>query len=260
MRAVFCFALLLAGVRADTLQLLDGRVIQGIFITGDRGGIRFRPYNSRHSHLYPMTRVASVSFGDGTKSASVEAEGAMPTATALAVDTATTPATAVTSSMPAATPNLQAQGNFIPAGTRLAVRISSAIDLDASHIGDSIPVTLAHAIVVNGNTVAPAGSSAAMQVVGVAGGNRLTDQGDVTLQLTSITTSDGRQYNVSTGDVRVTGGPHGANSADVYAGPSPGSIVPGTVAAGKPFLVGQRIQVEANAELTFTLQQDVDLV
>src|SRR5947209_7898294 len=71
MKAVLCLSALVLGalsVPADTLQLRDGRVINGTFEGGDRAGIRFRAYNEDRGRFFDMGRVSNLSFDNNGSS------------------------------------------------------------------------------------------------------------------------------------------------------------------------------------------------
>lgn len=229
MRALACvFAVVCLVGRADTLELRDGRVITGTFESADKTHIRFRPDHSRRTEVYLRSRVAHVTLnttsGPSTASTPVGTVAATPPP----------PMATVTPEPSSSSANVQASGNIIPAGTTIQVRVPDALQLDASHIGDTYSVALAEPIVVNGNMVAAKGSGATLQVTGIAGGNRLTGTGDVMVQLVSFSGSTGQTYNTVTSEAVVSDRSH-------------------TV------LRGQHIQVRPGAVLGFTLQQNVVL-
>jgi hypothetical protein len=172
--------------------------------------------------------------------------------------------------------NVQSDGNYIPAGTVVSVRTLDPIDSDASQIGNTYQVTLAQPIVVNGNMIAPAGSNATVQVMGVQGGNRLTGRGDISLQLVSFTGSDGRAYNVASSDAVVRSDSRGRQSAEVIGGGAALGAIVGAIAgggegaaigaasgaalgSGVQLMRGHRIRIQPETVLNFTLQQPVTL-
>src|SRR5204863_10121441 len=78
-------------------------------------------------------------------------------------------------------------GAVIPAGTVVTVRLIDSIDSDASHVGETYRASLDQPLVVNGQTIAPAGSDATIQVVRIQQGGRISGNEDVTLALASFT-------------------------------------------------------------------------
>ena len=226
MRAVLCVCLCgCALARADTLEFKDGRVIHGTFESADRTHIRFRQDHSRHTDVIARSRVAHVSFEvDSGKSTPVGTVAATPPP----------PMAVVTPQPSSSSASIRASGNIVPAGTAIMVRVADPLQLNASQIGNTIQGTLEQPIVVNGTTIAPAGSTATLQVTGIAGGNRLTETGDIMLQLMNFTGSTGQTYNTVTSEA-------------VVADPS------------HTVLRGQHIQVRPGALLSFTLQQNVVL-
>lgn len=303
MKALFgllALAPLALSLHADTLQLRDGRVINGTFEGGDRAGIRFHPYGEDHARLFDFGTVANITFegnpatstynssdwnNNGTADRMNGPYGAMPQATS--------PMPPATSPMPAQTmapansysnppyngpytgptyssANIQSpQANVIPAGTVISVRTIDRIECDGNSAGSTYQVTLAQPIIVNGRMVAPAGSTATVEAMGV-------QHGDVSLQLVSFTDINGRVINVPSSDAVVAGGPHGRQSAEVIGGGAALGAIVGAVAGGGPgaaigaatgaaagagyqLMRGHHIKIEPETLLAFTVQQNVAL-
>jgi hypothetical protein len=308
MRAALCISALVLGalsLPADTLQLRDGRIISGTYLGGGPDGIRFRPANNGQDRFFELGRVATIAFdhnnnGDSSSyngntygnpynngyNSSTYAGSAdrmrdqygepMPQQTPMPVAPPAPQSTYNTYNGAYNGSSVQSTGSYIPAGTTISVRTIDPIDSDATQIGNTYQVTLAQPVVVNGQTIAPVGATAVVQVMAVQGGNGIGGRGDISLQLVSFTGADGRTYNVNTSDAVVTGGPRGRQSAEVIGGGAALGAIIGGIAGGGPgaaigaatgaaagtgvqLMRGHHIRIQPETILAFNLQQNVAL-
>src|SRR5258706_7624569 len=74
----------------------------------------------------------------------------------------------------------------IPAGARLQVRMGTSLGSGTSHVGETFDGTLANDVVVNGNTVARAGTPVKGHVTYVKPSGRLHAPGIISVRLTSV--------------------------------------------------------------------------
>jgi hypothetical protein len=87
----------------------------------------------------------------------------------------------------------------IPAGTILRLRVNRGFGSDISRVEDSVPATLARSIVIGGQTVLPAGSSASGYVVEATRPGKVKGRGRVAVRFTRITpASESASYNMQT--------------------------------------------------------------
>jgi hypothetical protein len=87
----------------------------------------------------------------------------------------------------------------IPAGTVLRLRVNRGFGSDISRIGDPVPATLARSVVIGGQTVLPAGSSASGYVSEATRPGKVKGRGRVAVRFTRITpTSHASTYNMQT--------------------------------------------------------------
>jgi hypothetical protein len=87
----------------------------------------------------------------------------------------------------------------IPAGTILRLRVNRGFGSDISRVEDPVPATLARSIVIGGQTVLPAGSSASGYVVEAARPGKVKGRGRVAVRFTRITpASESASYNMQT--------------------------------------------------------------
>ena len=88
----------------------------------------------------------------------------------------------------------------IPAGTRMDVRLEQTVNPNNANQGETVRGTLVNDLVVNGNTLASAGSAVQMRVSSVQAGQS-GQPGSLSLQLASIS-ANGREIRVSSNAVR----------------------------------------------------------
>jgi hypothetical protein len=87
----------------------------------------------------------------------------------------------------------------IPAGTILRLRVNRGFGSDISRVEDPVPATLARSIVIGGQTVLPAGSSASGYVVEATRPGKVKGRGRVAVRFTRITpASESASYNMQT--------------------------------------------------------------
>src|ERR1700720_3272265 len=79
-----------------------------------------------------------------------------------------------------------AVADTIPSGARLTVRLDSAINSRTAKTGQSFHGTLARSLVVNGKSIADAGTPVKGKVTHAKSSGRLHDPGELTLRLTSV--------------------------------------------------------------------------
>jgi hypothetical protein len=122
----------------------------------------------------------------------------------------------------------------IPAGTRVPVRLNSAISSGTAHAGERWTGTVAQNVIVNGQTVARRGDEAAGKVTYVKPSGRLHEPGRLTLRLTSIAGES------------VASGPHGivgkshkkGNIEKIGGGTAAGALIGGLAGGGKGAAIG----------------------
>jgi len=87
----------------------------------------------------------------------------------------------------------------IPAGTVLRLRVNRGFGSDISRIEDAVPATLARSVVIGGQTVLPAGSSASGYVSEATRPGKVKGRGRVAVRFTRITpASRTASYNMQT--------------------------------------------------------------
>ncbi|HVP41782.1 MAG TPA: hypothetical protein VMS96_00020 [Terriglobales bacterium] len=155
----------------------------------------------------------------------------------------------------------------IPNGTHITVRTASAISSGTARSGELVDATLANDVVVNGQTIAKAGSPAKLRVTYVRPSGRLSKPGLVTVRLASI-----NGQTVHTTAVSRQGKSHTkSNVTKIGGGAAAGALIGGLAGGGKGAAIGagvgagagtgvaaatgkQEAVIPSEAALTFTVQ------
>src|SRR5438270_4998774 len=125
---------------ADTLQMKDGRVVQGKFLGGTQASVQFE--SNGKIELYDVDQVISITFSSTpTTSSTIRPASLAP----------------VSESSPAPAPR-SVSGVTVPAGTSLLVRMIDSVDSDKNHVGDRFRASLEQDLTVDGVVVATRGA------------------------------------------------------------------------------------------------------
>jgi hypothetical protein len=129
----------------------------------------------------------------------------------------------------------------IPAGTHLTVRTSSELNSGTAKVGDRFEGTLAHSIVVGGQTVAKAGTPVRGKVTLAKSSGRLHAPGQISLRLTSVEVN-GKMLPVATGSYHLEGKSHTkSNATKIGGGTAAGALIGGIAGGGKGALIGSAV-------------------
>ena len=122
----------------------------------------------------------------------------------------------------------------IPAGTRLTIRTSSQISSGKAKPGQSFQGSLVHPVVVNGKTVAKAGSPVRGKITEAKTSGRLHAPGQLTLRLASV-----NGIPVTTNSRSFKGKSHTkSNATKIGGGAAAGALIGGLADGGKGALIG----------------------
>jgi len=131
-----------------------------------------------------------------------------------------------------------AAAGTIPAQTPITVRLVSQISSETATSGQSFEATLANDLVVNGKTIAKAGTAAQGKVTVARPSGRLQKPGLVTIRLTSLT-ANGETYALHTSAVSRQGKSHTkSNVTKIGGGAAAGAIIGGLAGGGKGAAIG----------------------
>lgn len=132
---------------------------------------------------------------------------------------------------------LLAQHN-VPAGTSITVTLDQSVSSKDAKVGQTVPATVAQAVVVSGATVIPKGSPATAIVATAVASGRLSTPAQLYLKLTSIQIN-GRTYTVSTGTTGEKGSSHAKRDAvAIGGGTAAGAIIGALAGGGKGAAIG----------------------
>jgi len=227
-------------VSADTLRLTNGQVIYGQFVTRTPEGVHFTGQDGV-TQSYPPEQVASLIFG---------------------------PVPTPPQQLPQST-----QMVTLPAGTVILVQTTDELDTDYTQTGPIFSATLSTNLAVNGYVVANMGAPAYGQVLLADSAGRATGRSKLILQLTQLVIG-GNPYPIVTDTFDTEGKSSSHRSAfRLFGGAGLGAAIGaiagnagmgaaiGAVAGGVGSVVqkGKQIQIPAETQLQFTLQQPVTL-
>ncbi len=122
----------------------------------------------------------------------------------------------------------------IPAGTKLTVRTGSQISSGTARSGQSFEGSLVHPIVVDGKTIAKAGSPVRGKITSAKSSGRLHAPGQLTLRLTSVNGTP-----IATTSHSFKGKSHTkSNATKIGGGAAAGALIGGIAGGGKGALIG----------------------
>jgi len=138
------------------------------------------------------------------------------------------------------------QGASLPAGTSLRMKLETPLSTHKSKVGDVFNGRLTEAVVVNGQTMVPAGASVTGRVIKVSEPRRIAGTPSIALLPDRIVMPDGNQFLITATVVDTAKGSHttvddegrihgrgrnGRDNGEMVAGAGAGAII-GTLAAG----------------------------
>jgi hypothetical protein len=130
----------------------------------------------------------------------------------------------------------------LPEGTRLAVRLDSAIGSDSSRAGDPIEASVTDAVVIDGTDVVPQGSVVKGTVTAADPGGKVEGRAGVVLHFTSIAVA-GRDepYPMSARASWLAPATKGKDAAKIAVPAAGGAIIGGIIGGKKGAAIGAAI-------------------
>jgi hypothetical protein len=247
--------LFVAVAAADTLELKDGRVLQGRYLGGTQAVLRFEVEGNVQT--FSVNDVVALTFTHSGGSASA--------------------APAYTPS-PAPAPVAQAQpvaagGSVtIPAGQSMLVRMIDGVDSSKNHVGDIFHASLETDLTVNGTLVARKGADVYGRLAEAKEAGHFSGSSELQLELTRMVI-DGHDYPVVSSDYTLQGKGRGSNTAKKVGGGAVAGAIIGAIAGGgkgaaigagagsaagagvQVLTRGQQVKVPSETLLEFRLQQ-----
>ncbi|MGI9103972.1 MAG: hypothetical protein ACR2IF_16145 [Terriglobales bacterium] len=129
-------------------------------------------------------------------------------------------------------------GGAIPQGTPIEIRMIDSLNSETAKSGDLFHATLEQAIVQNGQTLYPQGADVTGTVLRAHSSGRLSDPGELELQLTSISFG-GRTYPIASEPYAIKGESHTkSNVTKIGGGAAAGAIIGAIAGGGKGAAIG----------------------
>ncbi len=248
--AVFVFTL---SATADTLEMRDGRVINGRYLGGTQSQIRFE-VNGK-VELYSVDKILALTFGGDARIGDD--------------DSAPRPAPA---GAPRSLSSQSGDAVTVPAGTRILVRMIDSVDSDKNHVGDKFRASLESDLEVNGVVVAPKGTDVYGRLAEAKEAGHMAGKSELKLELTDILINQKLQP-IMTGEYELAGKSRGANTAKKVGGGAVAGAVIGAIAGGgkgaaigagvgagagtaiQVFTRGDQVRVPSETMLEFRIEQ-----
>lgn len=222
--------------RADVLELKNGKTLNGKFVGGTAGTIRFE--TAEGVQVIETAQALALTFTAG--------------GTAAAAPTATKPAPAAASVT-------------IPAGTVLLVRMVDPVSSKDPQ-GKRFTTTLETDLAVNGVVVAKAGTKVYGRIQSAQQARRYTGQSKLDLQLTEVAVGPNLVPILTSGYAEAGSKSVGKTARGAAAGAAVGAIADGGEGAGKGAAIGavasglkkgEAVSINPGTVLEFKLQQPV---
>jgi hypothetical protein len=244
---------------ADTLELKDGRVLQGRYLGGTQAVLRFEI--DGNVQTFGVNDVVALTFTHGSGSASAPPPPAPMPARSLA------PAP-VAQAQPAPAGSTVT----IPAGQSILVRMIDGVDSSKNHVGDIFHASLETDLTVNNGLVARKGTDVYGRLAEAKEAGHISGSSELQLELTRMVI-DGRDYPLVSSDYTLQGKGRGSNTAKkVGGGAALGAIIGAVAGGGKGAAIGagvgagaggavqvltrgQQVKVPSETLLEFRLQQ-----
>lgn len=247
--------LLVGSAVADTLELKDGRVLNGRYLGGTQAVVRFDV--NGEVQTFNVTEVVALTFTGGSASAAPTVGKVAPAAlaTGYAQNTAASSGSVT-----------------IPAGQSLLVRMIDGVDSAKNHVGDVFHASLETDLNVNDVLVARKGTDVYGRLANAQEAGHISGSSELQLELTRLVI-DGKDYPVVSSDYTLKGKGRGKNTAEkVGGGAAVGAIIGAIAGGGKGAAIGagvgagaggavqvltrgQQVKVPSETLLEFRLQQ-----
>ena len=222
---------------ADTLQLRDGRVVQGRFLGGTQASVQFE--SNGRIDLYDVDQVISITFTGGPPSSPEVRTPPPPRDRQRDRDRA--------SDAPMASAPRGDSGLTVPAGTNLLVRMIDSVDSDKNHVGDRFRASLEQDLAVDGVLVARRGADVYGRLAEAKESGHFEGKSQLKLELTDILINS-RLQPILSGDYEVSGSSRGSDTAKkVGVGAIAGTVIGAIAGGGKGAAIGAGVGAGAGA-------------
>jgi hypothetical protein len=253
---------------ADTLELKDGRVLQGRYLGGTQAVLRFEVNGDVQT--FPTNDIVALTFTRGSG-------GPPPVQPSVDRVPAPPPAEAPpqTSSYAGPPPDAISKGDVdLPINQQLLVRMIDGVDSAKNQVGDVFHASLETDLYVDGVLVARKGTDVYGKLASAEKSGNFSGKSELQLELTRMVI-DGKEFPLVSSDYNVQGKSQGSSTAKkVGGGAVLGAIIGGVAGGGKGAAIGaaagggagagvqvltkgQQVKVPSETLLEFRLQQEV---
>ncbi len=249
----------LVAARADTLELKNGSLIKGKFLSGTQTSISFQVGASVQS--YDVADIRSLGFDSEENANSPSIPPKHRTVpSAIDEDEVAKASQSVT----------------IPAGTRISIRTIDEIDSAEDGVGYRFQASLEEPLSVDGNVVVPKGADVYGRLEESKETGTFAGRSELKLELTGIVVN-GQTVPLVTGEYAVAGRSKGESTAKrTVGGAAIGSIIGALAGGGKGAAIGagagagagtvseiitkgDQVRIPSETLLDFTLEQSVTI-
>jgi hypothetical protein len=294
--AIAAFGLLAAAAAsADTLELKDGRVLQGRFLGGTQAVMRFewngevKTFNvndivaltfTTNYHEQdngappppPQDNPAPSTSQDSAAPPPAQQDGAPPLPDAPAPPATPPPSRAAALASTPATTAAPGTAITLPAGQSVLIRMIDSVDSKKNNVGDVFQASLETDLLLNGTLVARRGTDVYGKLDYAKEAGHFSGSAELELQLTSMVV-DGATYPLVSDDYTLKGKGRGGDTAKKVGGGAVLGAIIGGIAGGGPgaaigagvggaagagvqvFTRGKEVKVPSETLLEFRLQQ-----
>ncbi len=290
--AISAIGLLLAGTAAaDTLELKDGRVLQGRFLGGTQAVLRFE-WNG-DVKTFSVNDIVALTFttnydeqdnapppppaAQNNNAPPPQQNGAPPQDAVQQSSAPALPDAPVPAPSPASPPPASAAGMAyapgapsasvapgaavtLPAGQSLLIRMIDSVDSKKNNVGDVFHASLETDLLINGNVVARRGTDVYGKLDYAKEAGHFSGSAELELQLTSMVI-DGQTYPLVSDDYTLKGKGRGGDTAKkVGGGAVLGAIIGGIAGGGAGAAIGAGVGGAAGAGVqVFTRGKEVKI-
>lgn len=244
--------------QADSLELRNGSLIKGKFLSGTQTSISFQVGTSVQN--YDVSDIRSVRFDNGGQADPGSSASAHLGVHASAEDQAARPSRSLT----------------IPAGTRISIRTIDAIDSTKNRAGYRFQASLEEALWIDGKVAVPKGADVYGRLDESKETGTFAGRSELKLELTGMVVN-GQTVPLVTGEYEISGKSKGESTAKRTAGGAAiGSIIGALSGGGKGAAIGagagatagaasevitkgDQVRIPSETLLDFTLEQSVTI-
>ncbi len=214
---------------ADRVRLRSGKVVEGIFMGGDSKTVRVLLESGQVSEI-PIEDAVAVEFSARKPAPPPPPPAPKPAAPAPAADAAPAKKTVT-----------------VPAGTQINVRLSQAIDVDASQTGQMFKAVVDDPVMIGGSIVIPRGAVAMLQAAKVEQSGKMKGSDKISLKINAIKFG-GMVYEVASSYAETESKGEGKETAKkVGGGAGLGMLVGGLAGGGKGVAIGAAVGAAGGA-------------